>query len=176
MTKNNQQKHIYWKLRISKPWTESGKTLGDELRCSGRISSSVPHMTPTALLEVIVKLLTLPEHLSSPPVFSGVCVTRSLVLCVCFVDRSLSFCLFSFGHCVVCSSSIYGFCLPFGIFKLFLNRVIRKKVIMNVADPGSFVVPTLYSDQPMSIVRLLKWNHVIRLQLQYLWVEIGCAL
>jgi hypothetical protein len=32
-------------------------------------------------------LLTLPEHLSSPPVFSGVRVTRSLILCVCFVDR-----------------------------------------------------------------------------------------
>ena len=31
------------------------------------------------------------------PVFSGVRVTRSLVLCVCFVDRCLSFCTFSFG-------------------------------------------------------------------------------
>ena len=45
---------------------------------------------------------TLPEHPSSPPVFSGVRVTRSLVLCVCFVDRYLSFffwslrCLFFF--------------------------------------------------------------------------------
>jgi hypothetical protein len=55
------------------------------------------------------ELPTLPEHLSSPPVFSGVRVTRSLVLYVCFVDRCLSFCIFSFGHCVVCSSSIYGF-------------------------------------------------------------------
>ena len=42
-------------------------------------------------------------------VFSGVRVTRSLVLCVCFVNRCLSFGPFSFGHCVVCSSSIYGF-------------------------------------------------------------------
>ena len=40
--------------------------------------------------------------------FSGVRVTRSLVLYVCFVERCLSFCTFSFGHCVVCSSSIYG--------------------------------------------------------------------
>ena len=31
------------------------------------------------------------EYLSSPPVFSGVRVSRSLVLCVCFVDRCLSF-------------------------------------------------------------------------------------
>jgi len=43
------------------------------------------------------------------PIFDGVRVTRSVVLCVCFVDRCLSFCTFSFGHCVVCSSSIYGF-------------------------------------------------------------------
>jgi hypothetical protein len=28
------------------------------------------------------------------PVFTGVCVTRSLVLCVCFVDHCLSFCQF----------------------------------------------------------------------------------
>jgi hypothetical protein len=53
------------------------------------------------------ELPTLPGHLSSPLVFSGVRVTRSLVLYVCFVDRCLSFWTFSFGHCVVCSSSIY---------------------------------------------------------------------
>ena len=41
--------------------------------------------------------------------FSGVRVTRCLVFYVCFVDRCFSFCIFSFGHCVVCSSSIYGF-------------------------------------------------------------------
>ena len=37
------------------------------------------------------KLLTLPFHLWSPRVFSGVRVTRSLVLWVCFVDRCLFF-------------------------------------------------------------------------------------
>jgi hypothetical protein len=55
------------------------------------------------------ELLALPEHLNSTQVFRGDCVTRSLVLYVCFVDRYLSFCSFSFGHCVVCSSSIVGF-------------------------------------------------------------------
>ena len=34
------------------------------------------------------------EHLSSPPVFSGVRVTRPLVLYVCFVDSYLSFVLY----------------------------------------------------------------------------------
>jgi len=56
-------------------------------------------------------LLTPPEHLSSPTAFSGVRITRSLVLCVHFADRCLLFCTFSFGHCVVCSSSIYRFWL-----------------------------------------------------------------
>ena len=37
---------------------------------------------------------TLPEHTSSPRVFSGVQVTRSFVLCVCFVDRCLVVCPF----------------------------------------------------------------------------------
>ena len=40
------------------------------------------------------ELLTVPEHLSSPLVFSGVRVTSSLVFCVCFVDLCLSFCPF----------------------------------------------------------------------------------
>jgi hypothetical protein len=73
----------------------------------------VAHLTRLTRRVSLVEqqLFTLPEHLSSPPVFSGVRVTRSLVLYVCFVDRclSLKFVLFSFGHCVVCSSSIYGF-------------------------------------------------------------------
>ena len=63
------------------------------------------------------ELLTLPEDLSSPPDFSGVCVARSLVVCVCFVDRCLTFCTFSFDHCVLrYTDSDYHF----GIFKLFL--------------------------------------------------------
>ena len=67
------------------------------------------------------KLFTLPEHLSSPPVFSGIRVTRSLVLYVCFVDHCLSFCTFSFGHCVVYSSSIYGFWLPLWYLQTLLH-------------------------------------------------------
>ena len=42
--------------------------------------------------------------------FSGFRVAWSLVLSVWFVDRCLSFCTFSFCHCVVCSS-IYVFWL-----------------------------------------------------------------
>ena len=70
------------------------------------------------------ELLTLPEYLSSPPVFSEVRVTRSLVLCVCFVYGCLYFCTCSFIHCVVCSSSIYGSDYAYGIFKLFLQLIV----------------------------------------------------
>ena len=42
------------------------------------------------------ELPTLPEHLNSPLVLSGVRVTRSLVLYACFVDRCLSICIFCF--------------------------------------------------------------------------------
>ena len=66
--------------------------------------------------------LTLPEHMSSSLVYSGVRVTRSLVLCVYFVDRCLSCCPFSFGHCVVCPSLIYGFWLPLWYLLTLLNH------------------------------------------------------
>jgi hypothetical protein len=45
------------------------------------------------------ELHSLPEHLSTTPVFSGVRVTRSLVLCVWFVDRWFSFCTFFWPLC-----------------------------------------------------------------------------
>jgi len=83
---------------------------------------SVPPIQTTKITSVTSGAGTavLLEHPSSPPVFSGVRVTRSLVLCVRFVDRCLSFCTFSFGHCVVCSSSIYGLWLLFWYLQTLL--------------------------------------------------------
>ena len=72
------------------------------------------------------ELLTLPLHLSSPPVFSGVRVTRSLVLYVCFVDRCLSF--FTFFHLVIVLSVLLRYTdsdYPFSIFKLFLESNLK---------------------------------------------------
>ena len=83
-----------------------------KLKSSRLITGFVTRLTRRVPL-VEQELLSLPNHLSSPPDFSGVRVTRSLVLCVCFVDRCLPFCTFSFDHCVVCSSIYrYGFGLP----------------------------------------------------------------
>jgi hypothetical protein len=102
--------HGYGPLVVSTSWSFPRSWL---------ITGFVTRLTRRVSL-VEQELLTLPEHLSSPPVFSGVRVIRSLVLYVCFVDHCLSFCTFSFVHCVVCPSSIYRFWLPpFGIFKIF---------------------------------------------------------
>jgi hypothetical protein len=64
-----------------------------------------------------------PEFAPPPSsVFNGVCVTLSLVLCVCFVDRCLFFCPFSFGQLSVLRRSTNSD-YPFGIFKFFLYEV-----------------------------------------------------
>jgi hypothetical protein len=63
------------------------------------------------------ELLIFREHMSSPPVFGVARVTRSLVLCVCFVDRCLYFCTFFGGYVILrFTDSDY----TFDIFKLFL--------------------------------------------------------
>jgi len=76
------------------------------LRCSLR---------PITLLS-----LTLPEHMRSPPVFSGIRVTRSLVLSVCFVD--IVVCPLLLFHLVIVLSVLRytDSDYPFGIFSLFL--------------------------------------------------------
>jgi hypothetical protein len=63
------------------------------------------------VLHVEQELPTLSEYPSSPLVFYGVCVARSLVFCVMFC-RSL-FVLLSFFFCVVCLFFNYSFWLPF---------------------------------------------------------------
>jgi hypothetical protein len=48
-----------------------------------------------------------------------------LVLYVCFVDRCLSFCTFSFCHCVFCSFPIYGFWLPLCYLQTLLESTTK---------------------------------------------------
>ena len=70
----NDIRHLSWALPGPHSWSITGVVAG--------ASRQVP------LVEQ--ELLILPEHLRSPPVFSGVRVTRSLVYCVVFC-RSLFF-------------------------------------------------------------------------------------
>jgi hypothetical protein len=87
------------------------------------------------------ELLTLPEHLSSHPIFSGVRVTRSLVICVCFVYRCLSFCTFSFSNCVVCSSPIYRFWLPLWYLQTLLQVLWNQQLGYPVSRPFDCIAP-----------------------------------
>ena len=65
-------------------------------------------------------MCNLPEHLSSLPVFSGVSVSRSLVLCVCLQIVFCPFVFFSYSHCIVCSS-IYRFWLSIWYLQALLS-------------------------------------------------------
>ena len=82
------------------------------------------------------ELLKLPVHLRSPSVCSGIRVTRSLVVCVCFVDRCLLLCAFSFGHYVICSSLMYEFWLPLRHLQtlLTINSVFHIMLIIRYND------------------------------------------
>jgi hypothetical protein len=77
------------------------------------------------------------------PIFSGVRVTRFVVLYVCFVDRRLSFCTFIFKP-LYCLSFCHFLASDylFGIFKLFLLS--RSRInIWNDTGIESIICPVL---------------------------------
>jgi hypothetical protein len=91
----------------------------------------VPVLLVFSLFNVIVwYFIGLHHRLSSCPI---VYCYSIFSLCVCFVDRCLSFCTFSFCHCVVCSSSIYGFRFPLWYLQTLLMH--------NVQDYDSILSP-----------------------------------
>jgi hypothetical protein len=67
------------------------------------------------------ELPTLPKHQSSPPdVYWGYCCSIFSVLDL--------FVLFTFGHCIVCPSSIYSFWLPLSYLQAFHRiKIVSKK-------------------------------------------------
>ena len=71
------------------------------------------------------ELLSLPEHLSPPPVFSWVHVTLSFVFGV-LICRSLFVLFHSFGHCVVCPFSFIWLlcCLSFSDLLILITPLV----------------------------------------------------
>jgi hypothetical protein len=65
-----------------------------------------------------------------------------------FVDRCLSICPFSFGHCVVCSFSIDGFWLPLWNCQTLLFRHDHKRKMMQTMSPfvrrGDIIIITIF--------------------------------
>ena len=90
----------------------------------------------------------------------GVRVTRSLVLCVCFIDHCLFFCTFSFDHCVVFSSSIYEFWLPLWYLQslLFLSR---PPVFSVVRETGALVLYVCFVDCCLSFCSFSFGHYVV---------------
>jgi hypothetical protein len=134
------------------------------------------HYTQNTDCATQTSLPTLPEHLSSPPVFSGVRVTRSLALYVCFVNRCLSLCTFSFGHCVFCSSSIYGFWLCHWYRQTLLTEHGRLWIVcvsfwgLSRADHLKHLTTntrqwTLFTEMLLNVSILVEW-HLYSLHLQ----------
>jgi len=74
-------------------------------------------------------------------------VTRFLVLCVCFVYRWLSFCPFSFGHCVACPS-IYGFWLPLW----YLQTLLRTRYEWNIS---LMFIPIIWRKKKYNYVKII---------------------
>ena len=58
----------------------------------------------------------------TPCFYWGYMLLKFQIFVQCFVDRCLSFCPFSFGHCVV-GSSKYGFLLPLSSLPIFCRRI-----------------------------------------------------
>lgn len=67
----------------------------------------------------IFEMSTRLGHLSVPPCFRGVPVSRILALRVCFVDLCFSFCHFFVVHYLVCLLPFTDSDYHLGIFKLF---------------------------------------------------------
>ena len=67
---------------------------------------------------------------------------------LCFVYCCLSFSTFSFGHCVVCSSSIYGFWLPLwylqALLIITLSCILRSRKYHII----SFITSLCYAPRP----------------------------
>jgi hypothetical protein len=67
------------------------------------------------------------------PVFSGVRVTRSLVLYLCIVGHCLSFCTFLLAIVLSVLLRYTDSDFPFGIFKLLLHMKIHRNQIINLS-------------------------------------------
>ena len=102
---------------------------------------------------VELELLTLPEHMNSLPNFIEVRVNRFLALCVHFVDRCLSFCTVSCGHCVVCSSAIYRFWSPLWYRQLFFLYEMIERLELIYMYQESINLMICFSSEYRSLLR-----------------------
>ena len=97
---------------------------------------------------------------------SVVHVSRSLVLCECFVDQCLPFCTFYFGNCVFWSSSINRFWLPLWYLQSLLMTCIKFYHVSYLNHNIFLPVPRHHQD----FQRHVLWSVFMFLMI---WGEIG---
>jgi len=83
-------------------------------------------LTATLRISPVELVVSLPEHLRSPSVFSGIRVAQSLVFCVMFVDHCFPF---PFAHCIACSV-IYCCWWPLSILQTFLIHIFEWLIVV----------------------------------------------
>ena len=93
-------------------------------------------------------------------------ITRSFVLYACFVDRCLSFCTCSFGHCVVYSSSIYWFWLPLWYLQTLLIRNFALQLCVTMSEPGEG-----YFRDSVNFVTMPFYMLLIIKPMRYIWLN-----
>ena len=95
-------------------------------------------------------LLTIPDYLSSPPVFSGVRVTRSLVVCVCLADRCLYFCTFFFWS--LCC--LFFFDIRILVASLwYLHTLLIEYIKIKLIKLGNFTLLSIFSPKKLMMKR-----------------------
>ena len=109
---------------------------------------------------------------SSNPSFYRLLVTRSLVLYVCFIDHCLSFCAFTFGHCVVCSSSIYGFWLTLWYLQTLLIDVTKTNFNWRVDEYSQYIITLLPFFIEMLQYDWLWSGHMIKKEMFYIPIKL----
>jgi len=67
----------------------------------------------------------------------------------CFVDRCLSFCSFSFGHCVICLSSICRIWIPIWYLQTLLEIVFKINIIWRFKDRDLLYYLLQHSDNSL---------------------------
>ena len=108
------------------------------------------------------------KHLSSSLAFSGVRVTRSLILYVCFVDRCLSFVLFLMANVLSVFLRYTDSDYPFIIFKLFyIHKRRRIEISENIS---TWIIGRCYDSniQSQQNVRTA-YRHIL-----CLWIGLWC--
>ena len=98
-------------------------------------------------------------------------------MCNFFVDRCLSFCPFSFGHCVVFPSSIYVFWLPLWYLQTlqqFIRIIVSHREIPVISEIGPTFVTAGYNPSKRGVrwLYLDELNILLRRQMRSSWISL----